>query len=225
MSAGPTLQKVIEPAIVRYLNGEYGSEELAVKIRQIIEDQSQHLPTQIAFSNLMTKFVASGLDLLNVADSKEPIKYKIAGLTIFDCLLDVNDEIMPERRIEIANHICKVLENDKLSLATSEIVLKTASSSIGHFARVASSTEVEFLQNFYYPLALKLIVDSRSDGHRYAGAIILTQLANFSPALIFSKRKVLFNVIWDAVCDKNKTVRQAAATTLEASLQVISQRE
>lgn len=173
----------------------------------------------------MTKFVGNGLDLLNHNDSKEPVKYKIAGLTIFDCLLDVNDEIMPERRIEIANHIGKVLETDKLPLMVNEIILRTASLSIGHFARVASTTEVEFLQNYFYPLAMKLIGDRRSDSHRFAGALILTQLAHFSPALIFSKRKVLFNVIWEAVCDKNKTVRAAAATSLEASLQVISQRE
>eukprot|EP00981_Chlorochromonas_danica_P006380 scaffold1365_cov163-Ochromonas_danica.AAC.70 len=209
----------------RFLAGENDATELAARIRSVIEDQSQHLPSQIAFSNLMSKFVINGIDLLNYNDSKDPIKYKIAGLTIFDCLLDVNDEIMPERRIEIANHIGKVMENDKQPLSANEVVLRTASLSIGHFARVASTTEIEFLQNYYYPLALKLIGDSRSDAHRYSGAIILTQLAHYAPALIFSKRRVLFNVIWDAVCDRSKSVRTAAAATLEASLQVISQRE
>lgn len=57
----------------------------------------------------MTRLVSSALDLLNINDTKQDlIKYKIAGLIIFDCLIDVSDEIMPERRIEIANHICKV---------------------------------------------------------------------------------------------------------------------
>ncbi len=204
---------------------ELDAVELTKQVKAIIEYQSQNLPSQVAFSNLMSKLVNSGLDLLNYHDSKDLLRHKLAGLVIFDCLLDVNDDIMPERRIEISNHICKVLENDKLPLLANEIVLRTASAAIGHFARVATTVEAEFLQNFYFPLSLKLIGNNKSDSHRFSGALILTHLAINSPSLIFSKRKMLFNVIWDIVSDKNIMVRVAATATLEASLQVISQRE
>jgi FKBP12-rapamycin complex-associated protein len=187
-------------------------------------DESQNLP-QIAFSNLMNKFVVSALDLLNYHESKEIVKFKIAGLIIFDSLVDINDEIMPERRIEISNHIFKVLENDKLPLVICEPVLRTAASSIGHFARVASSSEAEFLQNFSFPLALKLLRDVKSDSHKFSGALILTQLAQNSPTLIFSRQKQVFSEVCEIVCDKNPMVRIAAAASLESVLKVIAQRE
>jgi len=173
----------------------------------------------------MNKFVTSSLDLLNHNDAKDFVKCKLAGLIIFDCLLDVNDEIMPERRIEITNHIFKVLENDKQPIAINDIILNVASSSVGHFARVASTSEAEFLQNFYFPSAVKLIGNMKSESHRYAGALVFTQLAQNCPALIFSKRKTLFGLLWDVVNDKNATVRTAGALSLQASLHVISQRE
>ena len=189
----------------------------------MIEDQSQHLPSQTAFSNLMTRLAGNGLDLLN--HETRDTRFKIAGLSVLDCLLDVNDEIMPERRIEIVNHLRKVFENDKLAIETNIIVIRAAACSIGHFARIASAQEIEFLQNFYLPFAFKLLGNSRSESQRFAGAIVLTQLAINSPSLIFARRKLLFSAIWDAVSDKNATVRGAAAEVLEVAFHLVSQRE
>jgi hypothetical protein len=224
MSA-PPIHKLLEPLINKFLAVEDNAAETAKKIKILVEEQAQYLPTQIAFSSLMSKFVICALDLLNFSDPRDLVKYKIAGLIVFDCLLDVNDEITPERRIEIANHICKVLENDKIPLSANELIIRTASQCIGHFGRIASTNEIEFLQNFCFPLALKLLADSRSESHRFSGAVILTQLAQNTPALIFAKRKTLFNVIWDIVSDKNPLVRTSASEALESSLQLISQRE
>jgi FKBP12-rapamycin complex-associated protein len=218
------LQFVELKYLFRYLNGDCDSAEFGELLKAVVRDQSQNL-SQIAFSNLMNKFVVSGLDLLNYHDSKDIVKFKLAGLIIFDRLIDINDEIMPERRIEISNHIFKVLENDKLSLATNEIILRTAALSIGHFARVASSSEAEFLQNFSFPLALKLLRDTKSDSHKFAGALILTQLAQNSPTLIFSKQKQVFAEVCEIVSDKNYMVRSSAALALESVLKVIAQRE
>lgn len=211
--------------VFRFILGEYTIPEFNDKIRQIIEGQAQSLPTPISFSNAMTKLVSVALDLLNYNEGKDLLRYKVAGLVVFDCLIDVNDEIMPERKIEIANHICKVLENDKLPFGINETILRTASSSIGHFARVATNTEAEFLQNYYYPLAQKLLQDTRSEAHRLAGVLVLAQLAQNVPTLIFSKRKILFNALWDVISDKSTVVRQSASVAFECSLQVISQRE
>ena len=189
----------------------------------MIEDQSQHLPSQTAFSNLMTRLAGNGLDLLN--HETRDTRFKIAGLSVLDCLLDVNDEIMPERRIEIVNHLRKVFENDKQPIETNIIVIRAAALSIGHFARIASAQEIEFLQNFYLPFAFKLLANSRSESQRFAGALILTQLAINSPSLLFARRKLLFSAIWEVVSDKNATVRGAAAEVLEVAFHLVSQRE
>ena len=189
----------------------------------MIEDQSQHLPSQTAFSNLMTRLAGNGLDLLNYVTPDT--RFKIAGLSVLDCLLDVNDEIMPERRIEIVNHLRKVFENDKAALESNIIVIRAAALSIGHFARIASAQEIEFLQNFYLPFAFKLLGNNRSESQRFAGALILTQLAINSPSLLFARRKLLFSAIWEVVTDKNATVRGAAAEVLEVAFHLVSQRE
>ena len=189
----------------------------------MIEDQSQHLPSQTAFSNLMTRLAGNGLDLLN-HDTRDT-RFKVAGLSVLDCLLDVNDEIMPERRIEIVNHLRKVFENDKSPLENNIIVIRAAALSIGHFARIASAQEIEFLQNFYLPFAFKLLGNNRSESQRFAGALILTQLAINSPSLLFARRKLLFSAIWEVVSDKNATVRGAAAEVLEVAFHLVSQRE
>ena len=75
------------------------------------------------------------------------------------------------------------------------------------------------------PFAFKLLGNSRSESQRFAGAIVLTQLAINSPSLIFARRKLLFSAIWDAVSDKNATVRGAAAEVLEVAFHLVSQRE
>ena len=189
----------------------------------MIEDQSQHLPSQTAFSNLMTRLAGNGLDLLN--HETRDTRFKIAGLSVLDCLLDVNDEIMPERRIEIVNHLRKVFDNEKTPLESNIIVIRAAALSIGHFARIASAQEIEFLQNFYLPFAFKLLGSNRSESNRFAGALILTQLAINSPSLLFARRKLLFSAIWEVVSDKNATVRGAAAEVLEVAFHLVSQRE
>lgn len=215
----------MQSCCVRFVQGEFSIPEYNDKVRGIIEGQAQTLPTPISFSSAMTKLVSVALELLNYNEGKDILRYKVAGLVVFDCLIDVNDEIMPERKIEIANHICKVLENDKLPFTINETILRTAAASIGHFARVATNTEAEFLQNYYYPLAQKLLQDVRSEAHRLAGVLVLAQLAQNVPTLIFSKRKILFNVLWDVISDKSAIVRQSASIAFECSMQVISQRE
>lgn len=224
MSNTVLVNKVLEPITARYLNGDCMLDEYGEAVKAFIVQYSQNLG-QMLFSSSMNKLVTYALDLLNHHDTKDIVKHKLAGLIIFDCLIDINDEIIPERRIEISNHIFKVLENDKLSLIVNEVILRTASSSIGHFARVASSSEAEFLQNFSFPLALKLLRDTKSDSHKFSGALILTQLAQNSPTLIFSKQRQVFAEICEIMSDKSPMVRSAAATALESVLRVIAQRE
>jgi hypothetical protein len=51
-----------------------------------------------------------------------------------------------------------------------------AAQSIGHFARIATGTEIEFLQTFYANIAFKLLSNMKCDNHRFSGAVILLQL-------------------------------------------------
>lgn len=199
---------------------------MRTKIQGLIDDQqSQNSFSLTTFSELLNQFVISSLDLLNYTDSRDTSRCKLAGLIVFDCLLDVTDDLRPERKFEIANHLCKILESDKLPMSSNEIVLRTAALSVGHFVRIASRTEVDHFGGIAFQLALKLIGDARSEMHRFAGALTLSQLSKNAPAFIYIRRQNIFAVLWDLVCDKSAKVRDAAAEALEAGLQVVAQRE
>ena len=223
MSGPTTTHKLLEPIIQKFLNadGDEGAIQLSLRIKQLIDEQSQLQPSQQAISNLVTRFVSSGQDLLSFADTKDVSKYKISGLAVLDCVLEFNDDLVPQRRNDICNYLIKVLENEKLQLS----VLKAAALSLGHFARIATTNEIEFLRDNHLPSAFKLLQDHHSVSHRYSGCIIMTQLAINSPALIFAERRELFKFIWGAMSDKNNLVREEAAETLRAALKLVSQRE
>lgn len=191
-------------------------------MKSAIDEQSRLLPT-LMFSNLVSKLVENGIMLLNY-DVKD-WRFKIVGLLILDRLLDVNIEIMAERRIEIVNQLRKVFEFEKLSLDTYAPVLQQAAVSIGHLARVASTTEIEYLQDYYVANAIRWLGDIRSETRRYAGAVLITELAINSPALIFVCRHAFFAAIWDVVFDKSERLRVSAAQALTTALTLVGERE
>jgi serine/threonine-protein kinase mTOR len=196
-------------------------QDISHKMRLAIEAEAQNLPSQM-FSNFISRLVSSGINLLNY-DLKDS-RYRIVGLVVLDCLLDINDEIMAERRVEIANQLRKVLENEKQNIEVTGDVIRKASESIGHLARVASTTEIEFL-DFYVTKSIEWLSPRRSDANKFSAVLILTQLATNSPALIFMKRKNFFTVIWEMIFDRNFLIREAAAGSLNAVMLLVSQRE
>ena len=165
--------------------------EYAAKIKALLIAQSRAMPPQ-PFSELMGRLMISAQDLLSVVDKaadkqssssssgerEQTVRFKLAGLVVFDrfLLFDDEDDLVPERRMEICNHLMKVFEQDKLSLPVYEVVLKAAAACIGNFAGVASVPEVEFLQAFYFPFCMKLMANPKFESHRYAGALVLQQL-------------------------------------------------
>ena len=206
------------------------------KLRNLIDDQSRHLPSQTEFSVLMSKLTESGYELLNQTD----LFYKIAGLFVLDCLLDINEELVTDRRISIANTLRKIFENgDKTtnSIESGCVILRLSAQLIGHLARIASTVEIEYLQTTYYPIAMRLVGTTvtkgllgnnntdKEDFLKYAGCVLLTELANHSPAIIFSRRKQVFASVWEVVSDKSSVVREAGAEALQSCLLLISQRE
>lgn len=140
----------------------------ARKLRSLIEDHSRHLPSQTAFTELMNHLTDSGYELLVHPEAV----YKVAGISVLDCLLDINEELVPDRRIQIAGRLRNVFENEKLGTGESGIIiLRVCAQSIGHLARIASTSEIEYLQDFYYPTAMRL-VDSKAQKSTIPSSII-----------------------------------------------------
>ena len=187
------------------------------------EQQAQLASSPHDFSKLMTQFYQCGLDLLNSNDPTNPSRFKLAGVIVLDSLLDVNDDVKLERKFEIANYLCKVLENDRPPLSANEIVLRQAASTVGHYVRNANRSEIDHFGNLAFSTASKLMMEARSESRRFAGALIISVLATNAPVFIFNRRQELFTVLWSLVCDKNPKVRVSAGEALESSLQTMSQ--
>lgn len=198
------------------------------KLRKAIEDQSRHLSSQRAFSDLIMQLISSGYDLLSQTD----LKHKIVGIAVLDCLLDVelrNDDLQG-RRQAIANRLkLETFENSKINLDNGGVlVLRAAALLVGHLARIANPSETEYLYQFLFMWAFDQLKRGRQ--FKLAGALLVTQIANNSPNLVFkhhkdNKSSSMGMSTWDVVCDRVPVVREAAAEALEACLQVISARE
>jgi FKBP12-rapamycin complex-associated protein len=197
------------------------------QLQQELDDQAAHLPSHV-FSGVVSRIFESGLELLN-SDHKD----RLVGLALLDCLLDVADDATAERRIETANILRKIVENDKQINYDPEL-LRAAAKSLGHLARVASTTEIEFLQTYAEKHVFKWLNDQRYEVRRFAAVLIVRELAINAPMIIFAKWKSagvgkhvsnilqhLFNVIYDSKVQ----LREAAAEALAANLRLISERE
>ena len=68
------------------------------------------------------------------------------------------------------------MENDKFSLELYYTVLKIAAACIGHLARSGNSDELMYLKDKILARAFTWVGAVRSEFHRYAGVLVLTQL-------------------------------------------------
>ena len=105
--------------------------------------------------------------------------------------------------------------------------LATAAHVLGHLARVrgsmaAESVELELRRSLEW-----LQHDQPADPsrHRHAACLVITELAENAPTLLFVHIREVFGHVWTAVRDARLAVREAAARALRACLRVVGQRE
>lgn len=195
----------------------------------MIEDNYRRSTSARTFSSFIDTLTKNANDLISFNDSRDTAlltRCKVVGMAALDCILDVSDESSPERRSSIAASIHKVLEFDKTPIDTysSTLMLRTAGACIGHFARIASTTEIDRLQQSFMSTYSKLIFDD-VESRCYAGLYIHYQLAINLPQLVYVKRKTILSMILPFACKKNPLIRDVAALTLDSILLLISQRE
>ena len=194
----------------------------AKNLNNVIEDYKRHLPSQKDFSELITNLTTSGYDLINTSD----IKQKLVGIAILDCLLEVDDTIVPDRRVAIGNYMGTILNFDRTTIDASATVFRAAAASVGHLARIASTPEdTSYIDTYYIFLVSRFIKDTKSECHRFAGCLILTQLAINSSALIVAKYTQLLPSLQELMTDRVPQIREEASHALQECLHVVSQRE
>lgn len=100
-----------------------------------------------------------------------------------------------------------------------------ASKTLGQIAEIGGSAFGERFMDFEVPAAIELIHPDKQEAPRYAGVLILKELARNSPTYFHSHISMVFENILVPLRDQRPIVREGAAELLAACLEIITQRE
>ncbi|KAI0316749.1 atypical/PIKK/FRAP protein kinase [Amylostereum chailletii] len=157
-------------------------------------------------------------DLVHSPNSVE----KLGGILAIDHLLDVDGE----ETIESKRNLFRFYNYVKSLLPNSDInVMLAASKTLGQIAEIGGAAFGERFMDFEVPAAINLLQGDKQEPGRYAGVLILKELARNSPTYFHSHIDLVFDKILVPLRDNRVIVREGAAELLSACLEIITQRE
>ncbi|KZT27933.1 phosphatidylinositol 3-kinase [Neolentinus lepideus HHB14362 ss-1] len=146
---------------------------------------------------------------------------KLGGITAIDHLLDIEGEDIESRRnlFRFYNYVKFLLPNSDIN------VMLAASKTLGQIAEIGGAAFGERFMEFEVSAAIELLQSDKQEPGRYAGVLILKELARHSPTYFHSHIGVVFDKILVPLRDARVIVREGAAELLAACLEIVMQRE
>ncbi|KAH9004515.1 atypical/PIKK/FRAP protein kinase [Lactarius hatsudake] len=147
---------------------------------------------------------------------------KLGGILAIDHLLDVDGEETIEFKhnlFRFYNYVKSLLPNGDLN------IMLAASKTLGQIAEIGGAAFGEHFMDFEVPAAIGLLQGDKQEPGRYAGVLILKELARNSPVYFHSHIDLVFDKILMPIRDPRVIVREGAAELLAACLEIIAQRE
>ncbi|KAH9066494.1 atypical/PIKK/FRAP protein kinase [Lactarius vividus] len=147
---------------------------------------------------------------------------KLGGILAIDHLLDVYGEETIEFKhnlFRFYNYVKSLLPNGDLN------IMLAASKTLGQIAEIGGAAFGEHFMDFEVPAAIGLLQGDKQEPGRYAGVLILKELARNSPVYFHSHIDLVFDKILMPIRDPRVIVREGAAELLAACLEIIAQRE
>ncbi|THV05541.1 FAT-domain-containing protein [Dendrothele bispora CBS 962.96] len=144
------------------------------------------------------------------------------GLLAIDNLLEVDGEETIESRrnlFRFYNYVKHLLPNPDVNL------MLAASKTLGQIAEIGGSAFGERFMDFEVPAAIELMHPDKQESPRYAGVLILKELARNSPTYFHSHINIVFENILVPLRDQRVIVREGAAELLAACLEIVTLRE
>lgn len=139
-----------------------------------------------------------------------------------DHLLDVNDE----ESIESKQNLFRYYNYVKSVLPDADIyVMLAASKTLGHIAEIGGAAFGDRFMDYEVPAAIGLLQGDKQEPGRYAGVLILKELARNSPTYFHTHIDLVFEKILIPLRDSRVIVREAAAELLAACLEIVTHRE
>jgi FKBP12-rapamycin complex-associated protein len=100
-----------------------------------------------------------------------------------------------------------------------------ASKTLGKIAEIGGAAFGERFMDKEVPAAIELMQPDKQESPRYAGVLILKELARNSPTYFHSHIAIVFDNILVPLRDPRVIVREGAAELLAACLEIVTQRE
>jgi FKBP12-rapamycin complex-associated protein len=139
-----------------------------------------------------------------------------------DNLLDVDgEETLESKRnlFRFYNYVKSLLPNYDVN------IMLAASKTLGQIAEIGGAAFGERFMDFEVPAAIELLQGDKQESPRYAGVLILKELARNSPTYFHSHINLVFDKILVPLRDPRLIVREGAAELLAACLEIVTQRE
>ena len=99
-----------------------------------------------------------------------------------------------------------------------------ASRALGRLALAGGTLTADFVE-FEVKRALEWLQGDRNDARRYAAVLVLNELGQNAPTLVYSYVQSILDHIWVALRDTKVNIREGAAEALRACLDILAQRE
>src|SRR6266511_3857461 len=137
-------------------------------------------------------------------------------IKLTESLLKVDQEETIESKrnlFRFYNYVKHLLPNHDVSL------MLAASKTLGRIAEIGGSAFGERFMDYEVPAAIELMQPDKQESPRYAGVLILKELAKNSPNYFHSHIGLVFDNILGPLRDQRVIVREGAAELLAACLE------
>ncbi|KAK0440964.1 armadillo-type protein [Desarmillaria tabescens] len=144
------------------------------------------------------------------------------GILAIDHLLEITSgETIESKRnlFRFYNYVKHLLPHSDVNL------MLVASKTLGQIAHIGSSAFGCRFVDYEVPAAIELMQPEKQESPRYAGVLILKELARNSPGYFHSHISLVFENMVVALRDQRIIVREGAAELLAACLEIVVQRE
>ncbi|KXS11006.1 FAT-domain-containing protein [Gonapodya prolifera JEL478] len=166
------------------------------------------------FTRFMNDVNRRIFELVHSQDNEE----KIGGIIAIDKLIDFDGEENTVKITRFANYLRIVLPGSDPQ------TMVLASKALGRLALSGGTLTPDFVE-FEVKRALEWLQGDRNESRRYAAVLVLRELAQNAPTLVFAYVPQILDLIWIALRDAKVTIREGAADVIRVCLELIQQRE
>ncbi|EIN09563.1 FAT-domain-containing protein [Punctularia strigosozonata HHB-11173 SS5] len=190
--------------------------QAAIELQHYVSTTVAELPSDVA-SKLWDDDINKRLfELVHSQINAE----KLGGITAIDQLLSVDTE----ETLESKRNLFRFYNYARSLVPDPDInIMLAASKTLGHIAQLGGAAFGDRFMDFEVQSAIGLL--SGAETNRYAGVLILKELAKHSPNYFHPHIGLVFEKILVPLRDARVIVREGAAELLAACLEIVSQRE